>query len=132
VKAATPLVLVVEDDPHIRQLITLVLEDDGLRVAQAKNGREAVDQVRARRPAAVLLDLAMPAVSGLDALAELQRLDRQPPIVICSAGSDREVRAFAAAAHAAGVIRKPFQIEELAATVRRVLSEVPGPVAHAS
>src|SRR5437762_199624 len=67
-----PQVLVVDDDAAIRSLITEVLVEEGFAVANAVNGRQALDQIADHLPGLVLLDLQMPVMSGWEALAALQ------------------------------------------------------------
>jgi CheY-like chemotaxis protein len=59
-----PLVLIVEDDPDIREFMELLLIDAGYETMTAENGSRALERMRARRPCIVLLDLAMPVMDG--------------------------------------------------------------------
>src|SRR5687767_6429158 len=85
-------VLVVEDDPDIRELVTEVLGQAGYRVAEAENGQVALDFLRGHDgPCIVLLDLMMPVLSGpelLEIMAEDERL-AMLPVVVVSAVADR-------------------------------------------
>jgi CheY-like chemotaxis protein len=82
-------VLIVEDDPVIRELMRRMLEDEGWSVTEAANGRQALDCVAAARPELILLDLMMPEMDGFQFVSELRsntRVDRRDiPIVVVTA-----------------------------------------------
>jgi len=85
-------ILVVDDEPDVRQLMLDALESLGLKGRAVTNGREAIEAIQAEPPALVLLDLMMPGMDGFSALARLQR-DRELrtiPIVIMSALADTD------------------------------------------
>jgi two-component system, OmpR family, response regulator len=115
-----PCVLVIEDEPGIRELLTTVLAGAGYRVAAAESALGALARVQRLRPAAVVLDLGLPYVSGAHLLAAL-RADPDPavrgvPVVVVSALTETlppERRAQVAA-----VLAKPFAAAELVAAVR--------------
>src|SRR5688572_420968 len=84
-------ILVVDDEPALRDVLTMVLEDEGYAVASAANGAEALAMVAHVRPAVVITDIMMPV---LDGIALCQALTTDPatahvPVVITSAGSNR-------------------------------------------
>jgi CheY-like chemotaxis protein len=117
---AGPCVLVVEDEPGIRELLTTVLQAAGYRVAEAESALGALARVRRLRPAAVVLDLGLPYVSGVHLLAAL-RADPDPavrgvPVVVVSAFTETlppERRPQVSA-----VLAKPFAAAALVAAVR--------------
>jgi signal transduction histidine kinase/CheY-like chemotaxis protein len=87
-----PRILVVDDDPNIRELLSQEFTEAGYRVTLASNGREAIDEVRRERPDLLVLDVMMPEMNGFDAAAVLKN-DPQTmdvPIVILSIVQDRE------------------------------------------
>lgn len=109
-------ILVVEDDPDIRELVSEVLEQSGYHVAEAGNGQEALDFLRAHidEPCVVLLDLMMPVLSGpelLEIMAEDARLAALP-VVVVSAVADR-----GSAPGVAKFLRKPVPSDVLRAAV---------------
>lgn len=113
-------VLVVDDDFDIRDTLRELLEIEGLRVSIAANGREALQRLRdGVRPAVILLDLMMPEMSGWEFRGEQLRDPRLAdiPVVILSATPD--VRKTAEELHAAGWVRKPFDLDELIELVQQ-------------
>jgi CheY-like chemotaxis protein len=107
-------VLVVDDDFDIRDTLRELLEIEGLRVAIASNGREALQRLRdGVRPDLILLDLMMPEMSGWEFRGEQLRDPRLAgiPVVILSATPD--VGKTAQELKAAGWVRKPFDLDEL-------------------
>ena len=110
-------VLVVDDDPDIRELLVSVLSDDGYEAASARDGRDALE-VLDRWPADVIvLDLMMPVMDGWTFAARMKE-KWSIPIVVLSAAT--EVRKHAAQLGAADVIPKPFDIETLLPLIARV------------
>ncbi len=79
--------LVVDDDPGLRTLLRRMLEREGYAVIEADNGRVALEQVRARAPGAILLDLMMPEMDGFEFLEQLRRDDarREVPVIVLTA-----------------------------------------------
>jgi len=108
-------VLVVEDDPDIREVMAEILEDAGFAVLEAANGREALEAIRAGpRVALIFLDLMMPVMDGWAFRAE-QLADpsiRDIPIVVLS-GAGEALRESAAVLAAQEIVVKPFRLEEL-------------------
>ncbi len=121
----TARLLVVDDDPAIRQVIELSLQDD-YEIETAADGQEAIDalQDRASSFSGMILDLSMPRKSGFDVLERLSELPGHEylPVVVLTAMTDRtsQLDAFVGGGHA--YVSKPFEPDELLATVRRVLS----------
>lgn len=116
-------VLIVEDEPDIRDLVVHHLKRDGYQVSTASSGEEALRQVRAVPPDLVLLDLMLPAMDGLEVC---RRLRQDPataslPIVILTAKSDEVDRVLGLELGADDYIVKPFSPKELMARVRAVL-----------
>ena len=110
-------VLVVDDDPAIRGLVADALRADGYTVDLAAHGREALDAMRARRPATVVLDLMMPVMDGFSFMeaCHQEQLCDDVPIVVISAVQDALKRIDAAPVHAC--IAKPFDLDDLIRTV---------------
>jgi len=116
-------VLVVDDDPDIRELLFTALEDEGFEVVPAGNGREALAIIRTFRPDVIVLDLMMPVMDGWQFASELRirdEGDEDIPIVLLSAA--RDLRAHAEALSAAEIIEKPFDLADLLPKIARVAS----------
>jgi DNA-binding NtrC family response regulator len=111
-----PGVLLVDDEPFIRDVVSLALRRVGFTVLTAANGREAVDLFRSRRSDVdvVLLDMVMPGLDGPATLAELERVSPTVRCCLMSGGATPE------GGHTRS-IRKPFQMVELVRVLRELL-----------
>ena len=115
---ATPSVLVVDDERHVVEALRAALEARGYVVQTAANGPMALEAVSGQLPDVVLLDLAIPAMDGVEVCRRL-RLWSQVPIVVLSARTDERTKVLALDAGADDYVSKPFGIEELLARIRR-------------
>src|SRR2546421_7853595 len=107
-------VLVIDDDQALRGLFTTLLGKQGFEVDTAADGRIAFDQIHRHNYSVILLDLMMPAVSGFELLA---RLERDSPallekVIVMTGASQRAVQDLDMS-HIWGLIRKPFDIDDL-------------------
>ncbi len=124
---ATPApVLLVDDEPAIRTICRVNLEGDGLPVLEARDGEEALAEVRRQRPSLVLLDVMMPGIDGWNVAEQLaaDAQTRDIPVVFLSARAAPEDRLRAQELGAVGYVVKPFDPLELAGTIRDVLERV--------
>ena len=114
-------VLIAEDDPSIRRMLTVSLGAQGYQTSEACNGEEALDAMRAGKADLVVLDLMMPKVTGLEVLSE--RADdpklRRIPVIVVTAGRDDEVTKLLDQTSA--LLPKPFSLDVLQALVRSSL-----------
>src|SRR5215468_110816 len=116
-------VMIVEDEPDIRDLLTFHLERDGFQVARASTGTEALRQVRLTPPDLVILDLLLPEMDGLEVCRRL-RADTATatlPIIMLTAKGDEVDRVVGLEIGADDYITKPFGRRELLARVRALL-----------
>ncbi len=113
-------ILVVEDEPQIAGIVRDYLEHAGFAVITAADGGAALALARARRPDALVLDLGLPRVDGLDVIRSIRR-DSRVPILILSARGDEVDRVTGLELGADDYIVKPFSPRELVARVRAVL-----------
>lgn len=104
-------VLVVDDDPAIREAVRDVLELEGIAVDTAIDGADALAKVDAQLPCLVLLDMRMPGMDGWGFAREIRERGIELPVVVMTAAAD--ARRWAAEIGAIGVMPKPFAIEEL-------------------
>lgn len=117
-----PLVLIVDDQREITQLLAELLRRAGYDTATAANGDEALAQAAAHRPELVLLDLAMPGRDGIGVLQDLHALDPElPAIILTGYGSPDRARA-AMSNGAFDFLTKPFDNQELLASIAEALS----------
>ncbi len=119
-------ILVIEDDPDVRSMISILLGLEGYRVSTAENGREALDVLHGGvRPDLILVDLMMPVMNGWQFRAEQVRdpsIADIPAVVI--SGGDR-VAEHTKALGAADYLRKPIDLDVLLATVQRYVRVPP-------
>src|SRR5947208_3368815 len=113
-------ILVVDDEPDLRDAVRVYLEMHGYSVLQAADGQEAVDKVRTALPDLVVLDVMMPVRDGIAALQELRALSAVPVIMLTIKGEeDDKVRALRLGAD--DYVTKPFSQRELLARIESVL-----------
>ena len=113
-------VLVVDDDPSIRDTLCALLERAGLEVRSAKNGREALEEVRLRPPNLILMDYQMPEMDGVTACEELKsdpETDEIPVLLATRSQVD-----LTALTYADGFLVKPYRQDILFSLVRKLLS----------
>src|SRR5688572_28841074 len=123
---ASPTILVLEDDPNLREMLVLVLRDAGFDVAGAENVREALDVARNTSPDMVLVDIMMPRVDGLNFVRSFRATAPAPLCdvhIVALSGLDRaEWREKALVAGCNEFISKPVMPDELIEVVRRYTS----------
>ena len=119
----TPLVLVVDDEPAQRALLSYNLEAAGFRVATASDGEEALLLVAEESPDVILLDWMLPRVSGIEVCRQLkaQRGAQDAAIIMVSARSDESDRVRGLETGADDYITKPFNMHLLALRVRNLI-----------
>ncbi len=124
--ADMPLVLVVDDEPAQRALLSYNLTAAGFRVATARDGEEALLVVAEQVPDVILLDWMLPRLSGLEACRQLNatRSGRHAAIIMVSARSEEADRVRALETGADDYIVKPYSVAELVARVRANLRRV--------
>lgn len=118
--ASTPMVLVVEDEPHIAGVLSAYLERDGLRIRMAHDGQEALQIFRQLRPDLVLLDIHLPKVDGVDVLKMIRNESDVPVIMVTALAGDVD-KLLALRMGADDYVVKPFNPPEVVARVRAVL-----------
>ena len=116
-------ILVVDDERAVRESLRRALELEGYGVELAGDGREALDRLEsgADDPDAVVLDLLMPEVDGLEVCRRLRRAGRRLPILMLTARAEVENRVEGLDAGADDYVTKPFALEELLARLRALL-----------
>ncbi len=112
-----PRILIVDDEVQIRKLLNISLTARDFKVLEANNGREAISFSGTLKPDAIILDLGLPDLSGLDVLKEI-RTYSDVPIIILSVQDDSDVVVHALDIGADDYITKPFEPKELAARLK--------------
>lgn len=110
-------VLVVDDDPAIRELLKDLLGTEGYAVLEASDGAQALDQVRRFRPTAVLMDLMMPIMSGAEATSRLKSDPATAAIPVVAMSAGRNLTAAGLDIPADHFIPKPFDLGDLIDTI---------------
>jgi DNA-binding response OmpR family regulator len=113
-------ILVVDDEPTLRETLAEALASDGLRVVTAADGREALERFRAESPDLVLLDLMLPEVSGIDVCRILRR-ESAVPIIMLTAKDGEIDKVVGLELGADDYVTKPFSLRELMARIRTQL-----------
>jgi len=123
---ARGLVLVVEDDRAIADLVRLYLRRDGFGVQVEADGATALDAVGRLRPVAVVLDIGLPGLDGVEVCRRLRAADDWTPVLFMTARDDEVDRIVGLELGADDYVTKPFSPRELVARVRAVLRRADG------
>ena len=115
-------ILLVEDDPHLREIVGLFLVEAGILHEWACDGEEALEKLNARPMLAVVTDVDMPGMSGLELCRRIKAdpLMKATPVLVMSGNPDYETRARVAGA--AGFFTKPLDLPEFVARLRKMLA----------
>ena len=116
-----PDILIVDDEPQVRNIVATYLERDGFTVRTAADGRQALDAIRERRPDALVLDLMLPEVNGLQVLQQLRAGGDNVPVIVLSARGREPERVAGLELGADDYLAEPASPREIAARVRAVL-----------
>ena len=118
--ASRQRILVVEDDPAVRNLVTTALDLHGYDVERAETGELAVMEAASRNPDLIMLDLGLPDIDGVEVISKIRGWSAVPIIVISARTEDSD-KIGALDAGADDYLTKPFSVEELLARVRASL-----------
>jgi DNA-binding NtrC family response regulator len=121
-------ILVVDDEPDMRDALTAALRRDGLCVSTATNGIEALEKVQAQQFDLIITDVRMPRMGGLALLQEMKRTTTAIPVVMMTGYGRIEDAVEAMKAGAFDYLLKPFSLEDLKAVVTKALVPRNGPV----
>ena len=114
------LVLVVDDEAHIRELVRLYLEKEGFKIAAAADGEEGLRKARTLSPQLIILDIMLPKLDGWDVCREVRKTARTPIIMLTAKGEEFD-RILGLELGADDYLTKPFSPRELVARVKAVL-----------
>lgn len=115
-------ILLVDDAAVIRLILRNLLSDAGYEIAgEASNGAEAIRQYKQLKPDLVMMDITMPEMSGLSALAGIREIDPNAKVVMCSAMGQKGLVIDAMDAGALNFITKPFEKEKVLEVVSKII-----------
>jgi two-component system response regulator TctD len=116
--AEKPRLLVVEDDPALAQALALALSRRGFNVAQATNGRMALDRALSESFSAIVLDLTLPEMDGLEVLRSMRSKGNTTPVIVLTARGTVGDRVQGLRLGADDYLPKPFDLDELEARLQ--------------
>jgi two-component system nitrogen regulation response regulator NtrX len=117
-----PNVLIIDDDASIREALKMILEYEGFETASAPDAVSGLAAIEARRPDAVLLDIKMPGMDGMEALDRIGALENPPPVLMISGHGDIATAVECTRRGAYDFLEKPPQRERLLLSLRNALS----------
>lgn len=125
----TPLILIAEDDPEVRQALERILSFEGYRHVSANDGAAALEAVKEHEPSMIVLDVMMPFVDGLTVCRTLRDRGDRTPVLMLTAREEIPDRVAGLDAGADDYVAKPFALDELLARIRALLrrAEPDGP-----
>jgi two-component system KDP operon response regulator KdpE len=123
-------VLVVDDETRMIDFIRMNLELEGAKILAARNGVEALDQVRRHNPDLILLDIMMPQVDGYETLRMLREFSSIPVVMLTAKGEEEDI-VKGLELGADDYITKPFGVRELVSRVKAVLRRIQSTTEHA-
>ena len=123
--AENKTILVVDDDQELSDGLRVVLEKQGFRVMQARDGQLGKQMVYQHRPDLIILDMMMPRMGGYPVLEHFKGKADAPPIIMITANEGSRHKAYAEFLGVVSYIRKPFPMEELLEQVEKALNPPP-------
>ena len=123
-------VLVVDDDPDVREIICLILCEDGYNVYEACDGLEAVETLKKRRYDALVTDYHMPKMDGLELLDLVQAMWPELPVILASSDTSLRDGRDGLLAPAYALLEKPFERSDLLQVVRAAVCGLPKIESH--
>lgn len=116
-------ILVVDDEPDVRDVVRIILEAEGFEIEEAGDGKEALQRIKRRPPDLIIIDYVMPGLDGASVCAEVKKdiLLRHLPIIMLTGKGDLTDKIKGIDAGADDYIVKPFEPQELVARVKMVL-----------
>ncbi len=124
-----PTILLIDDDPHIRDVVRFALSREGFTVIEAEDGAQGLEMALAQAPDLLLLDIMMPELDGTEVCRRLRRIS-QVPIIFLSSRDEEIDRVLGLELGGDDYIGKPFSPRELVARVKAILRRMEAPVAH--
>lgn len=107
------LVLVVDDDPRVRDTLRDIISEQGYKVVAVESGERALEEVDRRHFDLVFLDLVLPGISGVETFAAIKEKDKSTVVVVVTAYGDEPIAMEAMSLGPLFLIRKPFRVEDV-------------------
>lgn len=117
----TPLILIAEDDPEVRQALERILSFEGYRHVSAGDGAAALEAIKDHEPSMIILDVMMPFVDGLEVCRTIRSRGDRTPVLMLTAREEIPDRVAGLDAGADDYVAKPFSLDELLARIRALL-----------
>ncbi len=115
-------VMAVDDSPVSRKMIKKALEPEGFQViAEAGNGKQAVDLYATVKPDVITMDVTMPVMDGLDAASAIKAINKQQPIIMLSAMGDEDIMVEARQRGINEICSKPFKPDDIISSILKVI-----------
>jgi two-component system response regulator MprA len=117
----TPLILIAEDDPEVRQALERILSFEGYEHVSASDGAAALEAIKEHEPSMIILDVMMPFVDGLEVCRTIRSRGDRTPVLMLTAREEIPDRVAGLDAGADDYVAKPFSLDELLARIRALL-----------
>jgi DNA-binding response OmpR family regulator len=115
-------ILIIDDDREIAGTLQMVLQNTGYRVQLAANGVEGQRLIESLKPDLIITDMMMPKMGGFPVLEFLKTIENPPPVIMVTANEGGRHKAYAEMLGVADYLRKPFAMEVLLESVRRIFA----------
>ncbi|GAH37770.1 unnamed protein product, partial [marine sediment metagenome] len=114
-------ILLVDDEPHVLELLSVALEEEGYTILLANNGKEALAQLKKEQPQVVLLDIRMPGLDGVEVLRRIKEINQASSVIMMTAygAMDTVVKVIQLGAY--DYLTKPLDLEKVKVLIRRSL-----------
>ncbi len=120
---AQKAILIVDDQPGVRTLLSLLCQEEGLMADTAVNGLDAINKIKEVRPKMVVMDVRMPVMDGIAALQWIKKHYSDLPVIIMTAYAEEKSLKIAKETGVVDVWYKPFDIDEVRVKLKELLSQ---------
>jgi DNA-binding response OmpR family regulator len=117
-----PNILIVDDDRDIVNVLTIILEENDFYVHSVFKGKDAVEVIKKKRPDLILLDYMLPDINGDEVSRHIRGILKDSPVPIVLISAAHNAQRIADQAEMDGYIPKPFEMDELLSTIKRLLT----------
>lgn len=119
--AVEGVVLVVDDDPRVREVLKDAISGQGYKVVTAENGEKALEEVEKRHYDLIFLDLVLPGISGVEVFSAIKAKDKKAVVVIITGYGDDPIALEAMSLGPLFLVRKPFRMEDIVEVLNIVI-----------